>query len=533
MKKFLITVIIAMLFSGCSNIVEPIETIPPTTTAAAVTTVTEPTTTTPFTTIDEIPISTPEIDNKKFSQKLEAEKGTISGDLNVKKERAGYSGSGYVSGFTKNNNNKWSMKLDIPTSQHYDITISAASDSKRTNSLLINGESVGEINTSGNKVFEKTVIKGIFLEKGQAEFSIKEDGGEFDFDYILVVNNAEIPNIITNVKPVLINKNSNETTKNVMQFLVDNYGNKAITGQYVSSAENSEMELIHNTTGKYPAIMLSDLGRYSLNGGTPAGEIESAIKWGQSGGLVSLMWHWKAPTNEPFFYAQETKFDLSKAVTKIDIATLPLEEIQKLCDSGKISAETVAIIKDIDNISAQLKKLQDAGVTVLWRPLHEASGGWFWWGSKGPDNYKWLWKLMVDRQTKLHGLNNLIWVWNGQGDQWYVGDNYCDIAAADIYTKGQDYSSQVNEFIRLNKLVKGRKMLAVSECGTVPDVGFMKRDNSMWSYFGLWYGEYMMDEFGEYNTEYTSREQLTKVYNSEGSITRDKLPNFTTYKKVQ
>ena len=109
----------------------------------------------------------------------------------------------------------------------------------------------------------------------------------------------------------------------------------------------------------------------------------------------------------------------------------------------------------------------------------------------------------------------------------------CDIAAADIYTKGQDYSSQVNEFIRLNKLVKGRKMLAVSECGTVPDVGFMKRDNSMWSYFGLWYGEYMMDEFGEYNTEYTSREQLTKVYNSEGSITRDKLPNFTTYKKVQ
>jgi beta-mannanase len=23
---------------------------------------------------------------------------------------------------------------------------------------------------------------------------------------------------------------------------------------------------------------------------------------------------------------------------------------------------------------------QDAGVTVLWHPLHEASGGWFWWG---------------------------------------------------------------------------------------------------------------------------------------------------------
>lgn len=34
------------------------------------------------------------------------------------------------------------------------------------------------------------------------------------------------------------------------------------------------------------------------------------------------------------------------------------------------------IIRDIDAIATQLKRLQSAGVPILWRPLHEAEGGW-------------------------------------------------------------------------------------------------------------------------------------------------------------
>ena len=79
------------------------------------------------------------------------------------------------------------------------------------------------------------------------------------------------------------------------------------------------------------------------------------------------------------------------------------------------------LIRDIDAISEQLKILQDNNVTVLWRPLHEASGGWFWWGCRGKDAYQWLWNLMYERQTHYHKLNNLIWVWNGQDPDWYVG----------------------------------------------------------------------------------------------------------------
>lgn len=510
--------------------VEPIQTIAPN---AITTTTTPATTTAEITTIPEIPLSVPKIELNTFSSRLEAEKGTLTGDLTVSSKRKGFSGTGYVTGFTKNLSNSIKLAVDVPTAQHYDITLYAASDTKQANTLLVNGISVGEIATTGALAFEKNLFKGIYLEKGEVIFSIQEDGGQFDLDYILIENNTEIPKITTNVGSSLINKNSDEKTKNIMQFLVDNYGRKTISGQYISSADKTEMELIHSVTGKRPAILMADLREYSQNGGTPDMTVETAIDWGKSGGLVSLMWHWKAPMNEPYFYAGETTFDLSKAVTQIDIAMLSLDEIQKLCDDGKISAETVAVVKDIDNISSQLQKLQEAGVTVLWRPLHEACGGWFWWGSKGADTYKWLWKLMVDRQTKLHSLNNLIWVWNGQADKWYPGDDYCDMVSSDIYTKNEDYSSQVNEFIRLNNIISGEKLIAISEAGTIPDIDLMCRDKSVWSFFGLWYGEYIMDEFGEFSTEYMSREQLIKMYNSEATITLDDLPDFLTYKKLE
>jgi len=89
----------------------------------------------------------------------------------------------------------------------------------------------------------------------------------------------------------------------------------------------------------------------------------------------------------------------------------------------------------------QLKRLQDAGVPILFRPLHEAEGAWFWWGAKGPEATKELWLLLHDRLTNHHKLNNLIWVWNSLLPAWYVGDDTVDILSADVYAQGNGVSS--------------------------------------------------------------------------------------------
>ncbi len=46
---------------------------------------------------------------------------------------------------------------------------------------------------------------------------------------------------------------------------------------------------------------------------------------------------------------------------------------------------------------------------VLWRPYHEMNGKWFWWGGRpGAENYTKLYRMLFDRLTNFHGLNNLI-----------------------------------------------------------------------------------------------------------------------------
>lgn len=313
-----------------------------------------------------------------------------------------------------------------------------------------------------------------------------------------------------------INKNASAGARAVLSFLGENYGEKIISGQYAADAENAEIELIHDITGKYPAIRFSDVGEDA------ASVVSASIDWGKQGGLVGLMWHWKAPTGGGF-YAKDTDFNLAKAVTKEKIATKSLVELQKMVEDKKISAECLALVQDIDGISAELKKLNDAGVPVLWRPLHEASGGWFWWGSAGKDAYSWLWELLYERQTNYHKLDNLLWVWNAQDPDWYEP---CDVVAADIYGEDGDSSAQAMEFAKLSDAAKGKKPVGLSECGKLPDIDVMAKNGATWSFFGQWYGEYVMDKFGDYNEEYTTKEQLIKVYNSAGTLTLDELPLF-------
>ena len=45
--------------------------------------------------------------------------------------------------------------------------------------------------------------------------------------------------------------------------------------------------------------------------------------------------------------------------------------------------ENKALMEDLDLIAEELKKFKNENIPVLWRPLHEADGGWFWWGAKG------------------------------------------------------------------------------------------------------------------------------------------------------
>ena len=171
--------------------------------------------------------------------------------------------------------------------------------------------------------------------------------------------------------------------------------------------------------------------------------------------------------------------------------------------------------------------MKDAGIPVLWRPLHEAAGGWFWWGTDA-DAFKALWKYMFN-YLKAEGIDNLIWVWTSQtgDDNWYPGDAYVDIVGRDLY--GDDAASCANNYATLSAKY-GNKIVTLSECGwseyanggqggRIANIADQWAAGARWSWFMPWY-----DNSGAAN-QHADEAWWKAAMESEYVITRDKV-NF-------
>ncbi|WP_339785047.1 glycosyl hydrolase [Paenibacillus sp. FSL R7-0313] len=308
-----------------------------------------------------------------------------------------------------------------------------------------------------------------------------------------------------------VNKAATPEAKELMAFLVERYQKGMLAGQQ----DYSNLNWINENTGQKPAVIGFDLMEYSpsrTERGAVSQEIRDAIAWHQQGGIVTLCWHWNAPTDlidEPGkewwrgFYTDATTYDIASALADTE------SEAYRL------------LIRDIDAIAAHLQELKDAGVPVLFRPLHEAEGGWFWWGAKGPEPAKQLYRLLYDRLVHEHQLNNLIWVWNSEKPEWYPGDDIVDIVSVDVYPEAGDHSPLAARYTNLRELVQNGKIIALAENGSIPDPKQMKEQDVHWSWFCTWTGGFLRD--GMHN-ELTF---LKELYHSEEVITLDQLPKWS------
>ncbi|MED4841401.1 glycosyl hydrolase [Weizmannia sp. CD-2023] len=303
----------------------------------------------------------------------------------------------------------------------------------------------------------------------------------------------------------LSNQNASKETERLYNYIKNQQGRSIISGQQ----DLSNAEWIKQMTGNYPAIVGFDFYDYSsaskLAHGGKSYQVEQAIQWHNKNGIVTFCWHWVAPNmkyNENWsngFYTRYTDFNVEYAL-----------------DHPK-SNDYKMIIKDIDLIAVQLKRLQKANVPILFRPLHEAEGKWFWWGAKGPKYAKKLYILLYNRLTHYHKLNNIIWVWSSTSKQWYPGDKYVDIIGYDYYTKPMDTDPVLSKYKQLSEF---NKPVALTETGTIPDPLLVNKTNASWSWFMEWRDDFLKD--GSYN----KLEYLKYVYNNSYVITLERLPKL-------
>jgi hypothetical protein len=133
------------------------------------------------------------------------------------------------------------------------------------------------------------------------------------------------------------------------------------------------------------------------------------------------------------------------------------------------SSENYALlVYDMDVIAWKLLELQAYNIPIIWRPLHEADGGWFWWGAYGPESCIELYKLMFDRYTRVWGLRNLIWLWNSMTPSWYPGSNIVDILGYDSYPAIGDFGPVDTEYEELIALGNNTKSLPYPKWETFP-----------------------------------------------------------------
>ena len=193
--------------------------------------------------------------------------------------------------------------------------------------------------------------------------------------------------------------------------------------------------------------------------------------------------------------------------------------------------ENKVLMDDIAVIASKLQILEDADVSVLWRPLHEAEGGWFWWGAEGPEKCKKLYHLLYDQLTNVYGLDNLIWVWTSStfptSPDWYPGDEYVDIVGYDKYNAVDglpNLASLPSTFYNLVAGTNGQKMVTMSENDSIPSLDNLVNDKAGWLWFCPWYNNYLTSQ------QINPVDDLKNIYTSDYCITLDELPDIRTYK---
>lgn len=262
----------------------------------------------------------------------------------------------------------------------------------------------------------------------------------------------------------------------VVNYLTSIEGEHTVSGQHnaePNSAPAQYTNKVHDITGVHPGLWGGDFLYESDSIAARQTMIDEAKSEWAAGSLVTLMWHECPPTmSEPCGW-DDVRSKLSGA------------QWTELVTNG--TALNNAWKSELDIIVPYLRQLRDAGIPVLWRPLHEINDSWSWWG--GTAASATLFRITHDYLVNTKGLTNLIWVWSVKDDdpstlsRYYPGNQYVDLVGLDPWNEGWP-SVQWYQAIRS---LADSKPMALAEVGALPTPADLAGQPD-WTYFDDWAG---------------------------------------------
>ncbi|MCR4644966.1 MAG: glycoside hydrolase [Oscillospiraceae bacterium] len=452
----------------------------------------------------------------------------------------GFSGTGFS--YLDQKGTTVSVEVDVPAAGLYRMNLRYCEPydpNKKVQYLNINGVNQGEVCFPYCTEFRDMESGVVMLQKGKNTIEFKAYWGYTFFDSLTL---TPAPESVSSLSPTrtLSNPNASESTQRLYSYLCDNYGKHILAGQQEYCGDHNynlyadptnfikdnevEFEYIKETTGKTPAIRGIDFLAYNSSDNWDDHAAERAAQWvTEYGGIATVTWHWNVPSEQDKVGINDLAFYVESANPKYTTFS-----VKRALTEG--TWENERLLADIEYIAKKLQILEDADAPVLFRPLHEAEGAWFWWGAEGAEPCKELYRLLYDKLTNEYGLDNLIWVWTSStyetSANWYPGDDVVDIIGYDKYncTDGEANLSAISStFYSLADSTNGQKMVAMTENDSIPSLENLENEKAAWLWFCPWYQNYLTSE---QNNPVAS---LKEIYNSEYCITLDELPDLKTY----
>lgn len=296
---------------------------------------------------------------------------------------------------------------------------------------------------------------------------------------------------------------------------------------------------VKDVCGDYPAVYGWELGHlelgvdYSLDS-VYFSKIQEGIKTVyKRGGINTISWHLRNPLTGG------TAWDVSSK--KVVASILPGGEKHKV------------YLQYLDRLSEFLLSLKTENGTfipVIFRPFHEHTGSWFWWGKNlcTVEDYKALWRFTVIYLRDTKNIHHLLYAYstdrfNTEAEylERYPGDDIIDMLSFDLYDRGPDYGATLKNCAAIvSKLGKERiKISAVSEVG-----GPIAKNTEWWtkvlleslrpynlSYVLVWRNPWdkPQEAFGPYKG-HPSSDDFIKFYNDPKTLFQKEIAVKNVYK---
>jgi mannan endo-1,4-beta-mannosidase len=274
------------------------------------------------------------------------------------------------------------------------------------------------------------------------------------------------------------------------------YGLNRDSTRWIGDANRSDVKSV---SGEHPAVIGWDLGKLEFDSthnldGVPFELMQKQIvAHYQRGGINTISWH----PNNPIDPSKTTWDKVDSTIKRV------LNDKKSLKNYKKWLDKAATFLKN-------LKTPDGVAVPIIYRPYHEHTGSWFWWGAGHctADEYKAFWKMTVTYLQKKKKVHNLLIAYSTDRFtskehymERYPGNDFVDMVGFDLYHRNApasnaafkaDFGRMVNTLQEI--ATENGKPCAVTEMGLekVTEADWWTNivlpvvQDSQLSYFLLW-----------------------------------------------